>query len=209
MAITETKLFSYTVLLPAFARQQLTNLNSCQVCSYKSFTCPSFHDCNKYPSNLQTSYNFTGSETTNEGCAGIVKAQPVHSKNPAQHYADVCFLETVDNVSVSHALKGSVECVRVGGGVDEGPGHEEVQLFWTNRHLEKPTRMPLITSRDRGNSTLNRVELQNGMEGRARSGLFIPSTLHGSYMDTSTGMIDNEMLTKNLNCAIDLYNNAP
>jgi hypothetical protein len=47
------------------------------------------------------------------------------------------------------------------------------------------------------------------MEGRARSGLFIPSTLHGSYMDTSTGMIDNEMLTKNLNCAIDLYNNAP
>lgn len=155
---------------------------------------------NKYPSNLQTtSYNFTGSETTNEVCAGIVKAQPVHSKNPAQHYADLCFLETVDNVSVSHALKGSVECVRVDGGVDEGPGHEEVQLFWTKRHLEKPTRMQLITSRDRGNSNLNRVELQNGMEGRARSGLFIPSTLNGSNMDTATGMIDNEMLTKNLN----------
>ena len=108
---------------------------------------------NKYPSNLQTtSYNFTGSKTTNEVCAGIVKAQPVHSKNPAQHYADLCFLETVDNVSVSHALKGSVECVRVDGGVDEGPGHEEVQLFWTKRHLEKPTRMQLITSRDRGNN---------------------------------------------------------
>jgi hypothetical protein len=156
---------------------------------------------NKYPSNLQTtSYNFSGSETTYEVCAGIVKAHPVHSKNPAQHYADLCFLETVDNVSVSHALKGSVECVRVDGGVDEGPGHEEVQLFWTKGHLEKPTRMQLITSRDRGNSNLNRVELQNGMEGRARSGLFIPSTLNGSNMDTETGMIDNEMLKKTKLC---------
>lgn len=42
------------------------------------------HYLNKYKSVLQTtSYNFTGSETTGETCAGTVKAQGLYPKNPA------------------------------------------------------------------------------------------------------------------------------
>ena len=48
----------------------------------------------KYPSVLQTSsYNFTETNTTTEVCAGIVKAAPVHPKNPAQHACDLESLE--------------------------------------------------------------------------------------------------------------------
>ena len=43
---------------------------------------------NKYPSIIQTtSYNFTRTNTTGEVCVGVVKAPPIHSKNPAQHYS--------------------------------------------------------------------------------------------------------------------------
>lgn len=43
-----------------------------------------------YPSTLHTtSYNFTGSNTTAELCAGIVKAAGIFPKNPAQHHADL------------------------------------------------------------------------------------------------------------------------
>ena len=39
---------------------------------------------NKYPYTLQaTSYNFSGTGTSCKTCAGIVKATPLHSKNPA------------------------------------------------------------------------------------------------------------------------------
>lgn len=48
---------------------------------------------NRYPSVIQTTnYNFTGSETTSELCAGVVKAQPLFSKSPAQHIADLTML---------------------------------------------------------------------------------------------------------------------
>ena len=41
---------------------------------------------NKYPLTLQTtSYNFSSTGTTAEICSGIVKAIPLHQKNPAQH----------------------------------------------------------------------------------------------------------------------------
>ena len=44
---------------------------------------------NRYRSVLQTtSYNFTGTATTLEYCAGVVKAQPLFPKSPAQHAAD-------------------------------------------------------------------------------------------------------------------------
>lgn len=44
---------------------------------------------NKYPSTLQTmSYIFLGTGTTAEICVGVVKAVPLHSKNPAQHFND-------------------------------------------------------------------------------------------------------------------------
>ena len=50
---------------------------------------------NKYPSTLQTmSYNFLGTGTTAEICVGVVKAVPLHSKNPAQHFNDLNEIET-------------------------------------------------------------------------------------------------------------------
>ena len=45
---------------------------------------------NKHPSVLQTtSYNFSRTNTTGEVCVGVVKASPLHQKNPAQHIADL------------------------------------------------------------------------------------------------------------------------
>ena len=38
----------------------------------------------KYPAVLQTSsYNFAQTKTTTEQCAGVVKAIPIHCKNPS------------------------------------------------------------------------------------------------------------------------------
>ena len=91
---------------------------------------------NKYPSNIQTtSYNFTGTRTTAEMCVGVVKAAPL--PNPAQHAADLEMLEGKPELSLiffndSH-LK-PFDCIRVDGATDEGPWHEEVQFWWTERH---------------------------------------------------------------------------
>lgn len=50
---------------------------------------------NRYLSTLQTtSYNFSGTQTTQEVCVGVVKATGVYPKNPAQHAADLAFLQT-------------------------------------------------------------------------------------------------------------------
>ena len=71
----------------------------------------------KYPTVLQTtSYNFTSTSTTGELCAGVVKASKLHQKNPSQHMADLCMLETVKELETVFAnpLTGvpkSVECV--------------------------------------------------------------------------------------------------
>lgn len=47
----------------------------------------------KHPSVIQTtSYNFTRTATTAEKCVGVVKAYPIHQKNPAQHISDLHFL---------------------------------------------------------------------------------------------------------------------
>ena len=61
-----------------------------------------------------------------------------------------------------------------------------------------------MTSRQSGGSNLNRVELQNGCEVKARSSLFIPSTLNGLNSDKS-GSVDESKLKKNLSDAIDVY----
>ena len=54
---------------------------------------------NKYKAVLQTtSYNFTGTNTTAEVCAGIVKPTGVFPKNPAQHSADFELLEKTTEV---------------------------------------------------------------------------------------------------------------
>lgn len=53
----------------------------------------------KYKAVLQTtSYNFTGTNTTAEICAGIVKPTGVFPKNPAQHSADFELLEKTTEV---------------------------------------------------------------------------------------------------------------
>ena len=163
----------------------------------------------KYPAVLQTtSYNFTETKTTTEQCAGIVKAIPVHCKNPAQHASDVEFLEQTEAfesifINQSTDERKKMECIRVDGGNDEGPGHVEVQFFWTKRHMQKETIVQLVTTRDAGSSNRNRVELQNGCLAQGHTNLYIPSTLNGSCMEN--GKVDNEKLCKNLNDAIDVY----
>ena len=81
----------------------------------------------------------------------------------------------------------------------------EVQFVWTERHLKKPTIACLVTSRNSGSSYLNRVELQNGCLALAHANIFIPSTLEGSCMDTTTGKIDKEKYDKNMELATNVY----
>lgn len=161
---------------------------------------------NRYRSVLQTtSYNFTGTLTTLECCAGVVKASPLFSKSPAQHAADFDMLhrkEELKNVFLQpNGDPKNILCVRVDGASDEGPSHEEVQFFWTRDHLLNERLATLVTTRSSGSSFLNRVELQNGCLSRGHSNLFIPSTLSGSCI--VDGKIDNDILCKNLDLAID------
>ena len=169
---------------------------------------------NKYPSTLQTtSYNFTGTDTTMEVCVGVVKApSTIHPKNPCQHSADLDMLESkeeLQSVFINQETGESkiVDCVRVDGASDEGPSHEEVQFYWTRRHLMKGKVATLITTRSSGSSYLNRVELQNGCLSRGHSGTFIPSTIAGSCMDTDTGTVNTSKLKENMNLAIEAYIN--
>ena len=67
--------------------------------------------------------------------------------------------------------------MRVDGATDEGPAHEEVQFWFTVRHLEEGRMASLLSSRSSGSSYL--VELQNGCLSRGYANLFIPSTLGG------------------------------
>ena len=56
--------------------------------SSPTVTCTDY--VNKYTSVLQTtSYNFTQTKTTAEVCIGIVKAAPIHKKDPTQHFSDL------------------------------------------------------------------------------------------------------------------------
>ena len=172
---------------------------------------------NKYTSILQTtSYNFTGTNTTGELCAGVVKPSKVYPKNPAQHAADFKMIGSVEELkpAFTNHVTGSpksVACIRVDGAGDEGPGHVEVQYWWTLHHIEAHTEATLVTSRCSGSSYLNRVELQNGCLSLARANLFIPSTLHGSCC--SGGDINEAKLRQNLLSAAEVYiqrcNNAP
>ena len=96
-------------------------------------------------------------------------------------------------------------CVRVDGGHDEGPTHKEVQFWWTCYHLDKASRVLILTTRDSGSSNKNRVELQNGCLALAHSNLFIPSTLNGSCLESRSGNVDEAKLKRNLSDAIDVY----
>ena len=168
---------------------------------------------NKYPSTLQTtSYNFTGTHTTPELCAGVVKATGIYPKNPAQHSADIKMLESVSELSQAFlnprtSSPKEIECIRVDGATDEGPSHEEVQFWWTERHFKRPTIATIISARNSGSSHLNRVELQNGCLSLGHANLFIPSTIGGSCTDlnSTSENIDAIKLAHNMDLATNVY----
>ncbi len=167
---------------------------------------------NKYPSTLQTtSCNFSATNTTPQVCVGIVKApSSVHHKNPCQHAADLCMLERQEElkyvfINPETGDEKAVDCIRVDGASDEGPSHEEVQYYWTERHLLRNKVATLITTRSSGSSYLNRVELQNGCLSRGHSNTFIPSTLAGACYDPDTGAVDQCKLKQNMRLAIEAY----
>lgn len=164
---------------------------------------------NRYPSVLQTtSYNFPSTKTTGEICVGVVKAQKLFPKNPAQHFADLVMVEQKPEVKPAFlnsktGKKKDIECIRVDGAGDEGPLHDEVQYWWTKRHLQKANSTMLTSTRNSGSSYRNRVELQNGCLALAHANVFIPSTLHGSCI--KNGEVNDEILFRNLDTAIDAY----
>lgn len=167
---------------------------------------------NKYPSTLQTtSYNFAATETTSEICAGVVKApSSIHPKNPCQHSVDLQMLEKQSELQPAFVnpltnVTKAVDAIRVDGASDEGPTHDEVQYYWTERHLLKNKAATLVTTRSSGSSFLNRVELQNGCLSLGHSNTFIPSTLAGACTNPNTGAIDKEKLKENMSLAVDAY----
>ena len=143
-------------------------------------------------------------------CVGVVKAPPIHSKNPAQHYSDLQLLSQMDDLlPVFHNQETNspkeIDCIRVDGATDEGPAHEVVQYYWTEWHITHGKVATLVTTRCSGSSYLNRVELQNGCLSLGHSNTFIPSTLGGSCIDPHTGKVDQTKLKENLNLAITAY----
>lgn len=102
-----------------------------------------------------------------------------------------------------HLGNRSIECVRVDGATDEGPGHIEVQFLWTERHIDKRRICTVVTSRHSGGSYLNEVELMNGCIAKAHANLYIPSTLSGNNYDSNG--LNNEKLRENLDIATDVY----
>ena len=132
----------------------------------------------------------------------------IHPKNPCQHYADLKMLaEREELKAVFFKLESdtpkALDCVRVDGACDEGPTHEEVQFYWTQRHVLCSKVATLVTTRSSGSSYLNRVKLQNGCLSRGHNGTFIPSTLAGSCIDP--GAVDNVKLAENMELAIQAY----
>ena len=108
---------------------------------------------NRHPLVLQTtSYNFTKTKTTSEVCVGVVKAIPIHQKNPSQHYSDLQMLSKMNELSpvFHHPNTGAtktIDCIRVDGASDEGPSHEEVQYWWTDWHVTNGKVATLVTTR--------------------------------------------------------------
>ena len=164
---------------------------------------------NKYQAQLQvTSYNFSKTTTTDELCAAVVKASVLHEKSPAQHGADMSVIVSMDVIASAflddNGEYKEIEWVRVDGATDEGPSHAEVQFIWCERHVNRKTKVTLVTTRCSGDSYLNRVELQNGCLSRGHSNTFIPSTLHGVPY-SENGEFDKKLHGKNMSAALDQY----
>ena len=164
---------------------------------------------NKHQSQLQTTcYNFTRTSTTTEMCAGVVKASMVHQKDPSQHAADIDMLQQKPELNACFFKDDGdvkdIECVRVDGASDEGPSHVEVQFLWAERHMQRPTKVTLVTTRSSGDSFLNRVELQNGCLSKGHSNLFIPSTLGGEPYNED-GQFEPDKHKDNMKKALEMY----
>ena len=159
---------------------------------------------NKYSSILQvSSYLIMETENTSDVCAAVVKGQALFRKNAAQHLSDLTMLQQT-NPSFKESLAKDIECIRVDGASDEGPGHEEVQFYWTERHLSMSKACTIVTTRHSGGSYLNKVELLNGCISVGHSNVFIPSTLNGPCY-TDEGSIDDEKVKLNQDIATDVY----
>ncbi len=164
---------------------------------------------NKYSAQLQvTSYNFSKTMNSDEVCFGIVKASALHEKCPSQHAAD---LESLENIEEKKQVfftddnsPKEIECIKVDGGMDEGPVHHEVQFLWTERHVTRSTKVTLVMTRCSRDSFLNRVELQNGCLSRGHSNTFIPSTLCGSPYSEDGGF-NEEIYKANMSAAVNQY----
>ena len=163
----------------------------------------------KCPAQLQTtSYNFPKTETTSDICIGVVKASKLHEKSPSQHADDMVTVEAL-SIAKPTFFKNDlenpkdIECIQVDGAGDEGPTHLEVQFLWTERHLCKPTRITMVTTRCSGDSFLNRVELQNGSLSKGHANMFIPSTLCGSHYKGNG--VDTDKFNENMSAAIKQY----
>ena len=149
-------------------------------------------------------------KSTLETCVGVVKAPPVHCKNPPQHYSDLVMLSNTAClqpvfINPLTGLNKEINCIRVDGATDEGPSHEAVQFWWTLWHFTQKKVATLVTTRSSRSSYLNRVELQNGCLSLGHSNTFIPSTLVGSCFNEETGTINQSKLKENLNMAISAY----
>ena len=125
---------------------------------------------NKYKSILQTTnYNFTGTKTTAEVCAGVVKPHVIYPKNSAQHAADLKMLLHKDELQSAflnpkmHTVK-QITCVRVDGSV-------QVTLKYNSGGqstiLVQGNFITLVSTCSSGASCLNRVEVQNGCLAKA------------------------------------------
>ena len=74
------------------------------------------------------------SNTTLQACAGIVKAQYLYPKNPAQHAADLRMLENHAKF-FEHLKDKEFNCIRVDGAPDENPAGLEIQFLWIERRV--------------------------------------------------------------------------
>ena len=72
-------------------------------------------------------------------------------------------------------------------------------------HIATSKFVSIVTSRSSGSSYLNRVKLQNGCLSLGHANLFIPSTLAGMPIDPEMGCLDEEILSRNHDLAIDIY----
>jgi len=159
---------------------------------------------NKYSSILQvSSYLIMESENTADVCGALVKGQALFNKNAAQHISDLTMLENTVPM-FTDAFSKDIECIRVDGASDEGPGHEEIQFYWSERHLAKNKACTIVTTRHSGGSYLNKVELLNGCISVAHSNVFIPSTLNGPCY-AADGLIDEQKVKLNQDTASDVY----